>query len=300
MKMAFSLWLLLATSMVCIAQTYNSLSLPKEENYCNNLSVHKWFGKKLKSVLMECTSEKKGYYRLDSSGEISEIVLDNTLVPISFYADDTLLVWHTINNQYLLYNTKQCNAVEITVPALSSILFSLPQYVRDNVAFNQELTECVYWNDSVVVRLKHNEKEKIALADTVFSIYGNSSITNVMYICNTKIFINIFDEEQMKESTYLCDISNDRITKRKCDFLVDDCLDNYCIAWKDGICVLWKYDNKTDCFEKKRVIFSTLDLYGRVGFVSDDTIAWYTGLDLDYNTFEPLLSQQGLLIIVDP
>ena len=292
------LFLALIMAIGCSAQTFSTLDLSKTNCKFGSMRMHNCFDKNNGLILLESVSEQNIYYRLNcGQGSISNISVNKSLLPISFWGNDTLVVWHKENNLFLFYDVKKNNTFEIRIRSLASLLSLLSHDVCDNIKFNDNLTECMLWNNSVLVRLKYATNDSVSI-DTIFQGRGNVPITNVFYLSNNYCLINSYDIKAMEEYTCLIDSTDKRTLKRRCDFLVNDVRGDYCIAWENGICTIMQFDEKSMNFNKVMRISSSFNkLYGRIGFVSPNIIAWYTGIELDYTLFEPLLNQQNLLKI---
>jgi hypothetical protein len=266
------------------------------------MTVHKCFEKNIHSLLLECSSSHHKYYRLnDMTEEILPIIIDTSFSPISFYTDDTLFLWDKTNNKYFFYNITSSIVSEITSSQFPSILAVLLQDSSGRVTFNSALTECIYWNRTCILRVKFGKGERQSTIDTLITVQASYPITHVFCLSDSIFIINRFDIPKMKESSFLFEAKKDCAKINKCSFLIDDYLNGRCIAWneKDGNCYVCRFDSNTLKLEIIMSISASVNLYGRLGFLSDNTIAWYTGIDLDYSVFVPLLNQQNLLKIVN-
>ena len=287
-------------SCICPAQEVHPLELHDVNLTCRSMTIHKCFEKDLHSLLLECSSNDHKFYKLnDTTGEILPIIIDKSFSPISFYADDTLFLRNDVNNKYFFYDITSSMVSDINRPTFLSILSVLPQDFHGRVNFNSALTECVYWNDKRVLRVRLGEKENHLRIDTLFTTQDFSPITQVFNLSDSIYVINRFNVQTMEESSSLFNVKQKHIKINKYDFLINDCLNGYCIAWKDGNCYMCRFDNNTLELKIGMPISASGGLYGRLGFLSKNTIVWYTGVSLDYDTFEPLLNQQNLLKVED-
>ena len=283
-------------SCTCHAQDVHPLALHDVNLICRSMTIHKCFEKDLHSLLLECGSGGHKYYKLnDTTGEILPIIIDKSFSPISFYADDTLFLRNNTNNKYFFYDITSSMVSDINRPTFLSILSVLPQDFPGRVNFNSALTECVYWDDKCVLRVRLGEKENHLRVDTLFTTQDFFPITHVFYLSDSIYVINRFNVQTMEESSFLFNAQQKHIKINKDDFLINDCLNGYCIAWKDGNCYMCRFDNNTLELKISMSISAFDGLYGRLGFLSKNTIVWYTGVSLDYDTFEPSLNQQKLL-----
>lgn len=286
-----------SVSWFCHAQIPHPLRLLSDSNTCNSMTAQKCFDNNNHSLLLKSSCDHN-YYRLnDLTGEISPIPIDtNAYEPISFYTEDSLFLWSKQNSNYLFYDIRRAAASEVSKLDANSILKVLPQGRFDRMSFNQALTECIFWDDTCVLRVKFVEKEQHLRIDTLLLTPETCPITYVFRISNSTYVFNRFNIPTMEEFSSLLDAKQNIIID-KYSFLIDDCLNKHCLAWKDGKCYICQFDSNTLELINSIPISAFCGLYGRIGFLSESTIAWYTGMDLDYNTFEPLMNQQDLLII---
>lgn len=287
-------------SCTCHAQNNHPLELRNVNYTCRSMNVHKCFDKDIHSLLLECSSGEHNYYKLnDLTGEIIPITIDNSLTPISFYTDDTLFLWDKLGGKYLFYSIKNSMVSEIKNPAFLPVLSLLPQDKYDRMTFNSALTECVYWDDVCAWRIYNEAEEEPPRVDTIFKAHESFPITHVFCLSDSIYVINCFDIQTMEELSFILDARQKDIKINKSDFLINDCMDDYCIAWRDGACYACQFDRNTYDLKITISISASGGLYGRLGFLSKNTIAWFTGVSLDYHIFEPLLNQQNLLKIED-
>lgn len=285
-------------SCTCHAQEKHPLELRNVNNTCSSMNIHKCFDKNIHSLLLECPFGDHNYYRLnDLTGEMIPIIIDKPLSPISFYTDDTLFLWDKSSGKYLFYSIKNSMVSEIKKPAFLSVLSVLPKKIYNRVTFNSALTECVYWDDMCVWRVSHEAEEEQPRIDTIFKAQESFPVTHVFCLSDSIYVINRYDIQTMKEVSFLLDARQKHIEVNKSDFLINDCMDDYCIAWRDGACYACQFDSNTFELKITMSISASGGLYGRLGFLSKNTIAWYTGVNLDYHIFEPVLNQQNLLNI---
>ncbi len=299
--------LMTIVSSISTAQTIRPLELSGTYNY-GSMSVHRCFDKNIHSLLLEYPYEQGKYYKLDdNNGDIILINIDETYLPISFFSEDTLLVRHKKNKKVCLYDINNDAAFVIDNTPLSSILTSLPLYVNTQIAINKSMTGGVFWNDSIIVGLMYSAERGVVQIDTFFHLHGGLDSTrklaylNVFFLTDTIVLINTYNIEEMSEYTSIFDTSCKKTTTRKSEYLFQDCIDGQCIAWNtSGTCFVLQFDRKASTFiKKKQVIPQAPDIYGRIGFVSKNTVAWYTGLSLDYTQFEPIYNQQRIIEMIE-
>lgn len=284
-------------SCVCHAQIPHSLRLLCDSNICSLMTAQKCFDNNIHSLLLKSSCDHN-YYRLnDLTGIISPIPIDtNAYEPVSFYTEDTLFLWSKQNRNFLFYDIRRAIVSKVSKLEANSILKVLLQGNHDRMSFNQALTECIFWDDTCVLRVKFVEKEQHPRIDTLLQTPKTCPITYVFRVSDSTFVINRFNIPTMEEYSSLLDEKQNLIID-KYYYKIDDCQNEHCLAWKDGKCYICQFDSNNLELINCIPISAFGGLYGRIGFISESTIAWYTRESNDYNTFEPVMNQQDLLII---
>lgn len=289
--------LLFISSTICHAQDFRPLEMLKGAKYCKYMKSSRIFFRETNNLLFSC-SRGSGYFFFDTTGTIHPITIEDEFVPISFFSGDTLLVRHSPTNQYLFYDINQQEYTDIGQPPFLSLLTVISQEDFNGMVLDSTLTSGIWWNDTAlfVVSLNTDISHKTE-TNVILCVHNDSHITGVFPFSDKYVFINIFDVPRMAEHTCIFSLDERCIADSNCGFLVNDCRGNSCIAWRDGECAIWKVDKTASFILKIRDISAYTTLHGRLGFVSQNIIAWYTREACDYSTFEPILNQQRLLKI---
>lgn len=289
--------ILVVASAVCHAQVFRPLEMSERVNHCKYMKVYKCLSQESDNLLLSCLHDGRCCY-LDTAGIIHPIAIEGEFVPISFFTGDALIVRHGSSNQYLLYDITQQEVSDLGQPALLSILNEIPQERCNGMVLNRTFTDGIWWNDSALFLVSYKaDISRKRGKEAIFHAPKECHITNAFLFSDKYVFINIIDVPMINEYTCVFDLEKGCVTKQNCGFLVNDCRGNYCIAWINGGCAIWQVDEKASLACKIQDITASTGLYGRLGFVSQNTIAWYTREDYDYSTFEPILNQQRLLKI---
>lgn len=292
-------FLLTTIGSIGFAQTIQYLNLPSDGYFHDRksptmLRAHRCFDRDIHSLFLE-SEEGNAYYSLsDIQGDFTPLSIDSFMIPLSFFSEDCLLVYHKTLARYMLYDIYNHELCEIEDGPVRSLLQDLPPGVK-KFCFNKSLDQCLYWDDSRIVHIGYDAIRKMAYSDTVFVAKPDVPILHAIILTDSLAAITSYDINRMREFTSIVDIQRKSIKKLECGYVLTDYLDGLCIIARYGWFVS-EFDSKTLKMKKiKKFKFTG----GRAGFISSNTITGFSGIWYDYELFDPQMRSNPPIEVQD-